>query len=59
MGYNFTIGVSEGGKLCTGCWVCAVVFCVKSFPIYEMEEILPNGTEKLPIDGIGGALDKN
>ena len=34
------------------------IFCVESFTLSEMGDKLPNGADKLPIDRIDGALEK-
>ena len=57
MGYKFTIGGSENGRFCSGLGFSAGLFCVESSPLSGILEKLPNGAEKIPIDGIYGALD--
>ena len=39
-------------KFCASVGFSAGVFCVESFPLYEMREKLSNGADKYPIDGI-------
>ena len=58
MGDKLPICGIDGGRVCTGGLLCAVIFCIESFPLSEMGDKFPIGGENFPTDGIDGALEK-
>ena len=58
MGEFFSIGVSEGGRVCACEEFSSGGFCVESFTLSEMGDTLPNYADKLTIDGIDKYHDK-
>ena len=58
MGEFFSIGVSEGGRVCACEEFASGGFCVESFTLSQMGDKLPNGEENFPIYGMYGAIEK-
>ena len=55
---KFIIGGSEGGRVCAGGGFLQKDFVLNHLTFFEIGDKLRNGSDKFPIDGIGGALDK-
>ena len=53
------MGVSEGGRVCSGGGGGSGRFCVESFTLSKMGYKLPNCADKFPFDCIDGALEKD